>query len=789
MDKLAGLTSKEASEKLKKFGKNEIETGNRFNSLSLFLRQFPSFINAVLFAGGLFSAIIGSYVDAAFILSIILLSAIFGFVQEYNAEKSLEKLRSYIKPVSRVIRNGKEEEIPSAEIVPGDLVFLNEGEYIPADGKITVSRYLEIDESVLTGESIPVAKNEKDLAFSGTLVSKGRGRLIVEKTGMDTRFGQIAKTLATVDSDKTPLQKNLSTLGKIISIIAIATAFLLIPVGLSQNRNLSDLILLSISAAVSAIPEGLPAVITIALAIGTSRMAKKNAIVRKMSSVETLGSVQIILSDKTGTLTKNEMTVREFFLPDSKDLNLLLKCCIVGNTASLVQKDNGAKFEAVGDKTDSALLLFAKEKTHDLTSLTDGGKVIDEFVFDPETKLITSIWEENKKRYIFVRGAPEKILENSTLKEPEKEVIEKRFEEYAKKGYRVIAFGYKNHEDKTAERRKLEENIDFLGFVGIYDPPREEAALAIKNAREAGIKTIMVTGDNPLTAMTIAKEMGLIDKNENVITGEELNKILDEDLEKIILNTSVFARTKPEDKLRLATTLKKMGYVVGVTGDGVNDALALKRADVGVAMGQSGTDVAKEASDIVLSDDNFATLIKAVLEGRTIYNNILKSITYLLTSNLSEISLIVIAALLKMPDPLLPTQILWINLVTDGLPALALANDNRNNSVLKEKPRNPKQQILTPKRIGSILTIGLSLALVLIVLFGFLLENKTEIFAKTAIFNILIFSHLGLAFLVRGRSFFKFNKLLFAAVFITIVLQLIITTTPFFQEIFHLGLG
>lgn len=786
--KIKGLSSREIEEKLKIFGKNEIKSSDRFSKVSLFIKQFPSFINLVLLLGGLFSLLLRNYIDASFIFSIIFLSGVLGFIQEYNAEKSLEKLKNYIKPVSRVIRNGKEEQIQSSEIVPGDIVILSEGDYVPADGNVFFSRHMEIDESILTGESIPIAKNEKDLVFSGTIVSKGHGRILIENTGMNTKFGKIAQTLTTIKSDKTPLQKNLSSLGKVISIIAVSAALLLIPIGLSQERSLLSLILLSISAGISAIPEGLPAVITIALAIGTNRIVKKKAIVRKMSSVETLGAVQIILSDKTGTLTKNEMTVKDFYLEKEENLNLLLKSCVVGNSAALIQKEDG-KIEAIGDKTDSSLLVFAKEKSGELESLTEGGKIIDEYVFDPTTKLITTAWEEDSKKYIFVRGAPEKVLENSNLDDIQKNKIKKSFEEYAKKGYRIIGFGFKHSDGKTQNRYELEKNLEFLGFVGIYDPPREEAALAIKNAREAGIKTIMVTGDNPLTALTIAKEIGLVEMDEGVISGEDLDKISDADLEKIILKTNIFARIKPEDKLRLVTILKKMGFVVGVTGDGVNDALALKKSDVGVSMGQSGTDVAKEASDIVLSDDNFSTLIQAVLEGRTIYNNILKSITYLLTSNLSEISLIVIAAVFRMPDPLLPTQILWINLVTDGLPALALANDNSNNHVLKEKPRNPNQQILTPKRIGFILSVGLFIAIILLIAFKILLGSGSELFAKTIIFNMLIFSHLALAVLLRGNSIFKFNKLLFASIIMTIILQITITVNPFFQQIFRLGLN
>lgn len=783
-----GLTSADAREKLATFGKNEIEAKKSFSAPSLFLSQFPTFINGILLAGGIFSLLIGNFIDAAFILSIIVLSSIFGFVQEYNAEKSLEKLKNYIKPLSRVIRNGKEEEIPSLELVPGDIVLLNEGENIPADGEIIVSYHLEIDESVLTGESIPVAKAEKDGAFSGTLVSKGKGRLLVTKTGMDTRFGQIAKTLTSVESDKTPLQKNLSGLGKIVSAVAIAIAFLLVPIGLSQNRNLTDLILLSISAAVAAIPEGLPAVITIALAIGTSRMAKKKAIARKISAIETLGAVQIILSDKTGTLTQNEMRVKEFILRNKTQENLFLKACVVGNTASLVTKGNAGTFEAVGDKTDAAILLFAKEKVGDLATLTDGGKTVDEFVFDPQTKLITTIWEEDDKRYVFVRGAPERVLENSNLSEEEKIKAREEFEKYAKTGLRIIGFGFKNEDGKKLKSRKfLENNLEFLGFLGIYDPPRPEALEAVRQAKAAGIRTIMVTGDNELTALAIAKEVGLIERDEDVATGADIDRLSDEELEKLIEKTAVFARTKPEDKLRLTTILKKQGYVVGVTGDGVNDALALKKADVGVAMGKMGTDVAKEAADIVLSDDNYSTLIKAVLEGRTIYNNILKSITYLLSSNLSEISLILFAAILKMPDPLLPTQILWINLVTDGLPALALASDNRNSSVLAQKPRNPKTGLLNGKRLLFIFSVGLSISTLLIFIFSELLQSNSQVFSRTIIFNLLISSHLILAFLIRGKSILRLNKLLVFAVFLTLILQFVITTTPFFQNLFEIG--
>ena len=784
-----GLTDKEAQEKLQDVGPNEIETEESKSSLLLFLVQFPTFINVILAIAAFLSFIIGSVVDGGFILAILFLNALFGFVQEYRAERSLEKLKDYVKATVRVIRNGKEIELQTFEIVPGDIVIIAEGDRIPADGKLIANKSLEIDESVLTGESLPVIKNRTDAVFLGTMVTKGAGRLAIEKTGMRTRFGQIAQTLATVTSDKTPLQYRLDTLGKTLSLVVLGISISLIPIGIWQGKEFFSLVLLAISIGIAAIPEGLPAVVTIALAIGVNRMAKKRAIVRKMSSVETLGAVQVILTDKTGTLTQNSMKVKKFFLSNEKSLPFLLKACIFGNTASLIHRADKNTYEAVGDKTDGALLLFASENTQDIESVKRSGKILEEYSFDPQTKTVTTIWEDNNKKYVFVRGAPEVLIAKSKLSQKEIKDITNVFETYAREGLRVIGFATKpiSHIEKI-QRGKAEKDLTFLGLIAIYDPPRQEAKKAVEEARLAGIHTVMITGDNELTALAIAREVGLIEKDEDVVTGEELGKLNDEDLKKILLKTRVFARTKPEDKLRLVELFKKQGFVVGVTGDGVNDALALKRADVGISMGQRGTDVAKEASDIVLTDDNFSTLVGAVEEGRTIYSNIVKSITYLLSGNLSELLLVFFASLIGMPNPLLPTQILWINLVTDGVPALALASDNKDPSVLKKKPRDSKDPILTRDRMLFIAIVGFSLsALFLFIFKTLLMANYSETFARTIIFNFLIFSHMIIAFVVRGGSIFKVNKFLIIGVAVTLLLQVAISTIPVFQTIFHLG--
>ncbi len=782
-----GLSTTQAEKIQETAGLNTITATSTVSWLAVLLSQLPTLLNGILLIAATFSFVIRDVLDGIFILAIIILNALFGFVQEYRAEKSLEKLKSYAVPKARVIRDGAETEMAATGLVPGDVVILSEGDRVPADGTLLEVHHLEVDESILTGESLPVIHRTGDTIFMGTLVTQGNAHLRVVHIGTKTQFGQIAHSLSEITPDKTPLQKQLTSLSKSLSVIVLCLSALIIPLGLMQQREIIPLLLLAVSIGIAAVPEGLPAVITIALAIGTNRLAKRHALVRRLPAIETLGAIQVILVDKTGTLTQNTMEVREVWSPTPAATKLLTEASILGNTASLLKRGEGEKFDIIGDKTDGALLAWARTQP-EIAEYLATGSIIDEYVFDPRLKTVSTLWQKNGVQHAFVRGAPEAIISRSRLTPPETEEVTKRYEVLAGKGFRVIAFGTKI-EDHTRNltREHVENHLTFLGLIGIYDPPRTEVKDALERARTAGIKTVMVTGDNELTALTIAKDIGLIDKDEDVVTGDDLARMSETELVLMLDKIRIFARTRPEDKLRLTTLYKRQGYVVGVTGDGVNDALALKRADVGIAIGQSGTDVAKEASDIILTDDNFATLIKAVEEGRMIYRNIVKAITYLLSGNLSELLFILFATLLHLPSPLLPTQILWINLVTDGLPALALAADSKDPDILRHKPRDPRVPILTRSRILLIAVIGTTVALGLVALFSILLQTQSYTAAQTIVFNTLIISHLCIAVLIRGKGFHRIPKFMLFTIGLTILLQIIISTTPLFQGIFHLG--
>lgn len=775
---MEGLSSSEAAAQRKKYGENTITARATFSPFKLFLSQFPNTINGVLFAAAIFSFVINNNLDAAFILAILLINGLFSFFQEYRAQKALEQLKDYATTTARVIRNGKTEEIPVEDVTIGDIVLLGEGDKIPADGILLSGFHIEVDESLLSGESVPVVKDIGNQLYKGTFVTKGKGHIKVEAIGMQTKFGQIAQSLSTIETTTTPLQKQISRLTKLLSLIGIAISLLLLPIGIMQGRDLFPLLLLTVSVAVAAIPESLPGVITIALAIGTNMLAKKQAIVRKMVSVETLGSVQVILTDKTGTLTQNNMVVKKDLLLKKTTLPHMLEACFRGNTATLTEDNH-----SIGDKTDGALLLWVKEKDGKYKELSQQAVIIDEYAFDSESKMITTIIERNKSTFAYMRGAPEELLKRSTLSQKEKGYVQKNVDAFAREGLRVIGFGYKKEQHAKPTRQHVESHITFLGILGLYDPPRILAKSAIESARAAGVRVIMVTGDNPLTALSIAKEVGLAKEDDEVLTGEQLHNINAEQLLQSILHVNVFARVLPEDKLFIATKLQEEGFVVGVTGDGVNDSLALEKADVGIAMGEKGSDVAKEAADIVLSNDDISVLVNAIHEGRHIYSSLVKAIMYLLAGNLAELLFVVTATLIDHPLPLLPTQILWINLVTDALPALALAGSS-TNSPIGHHPRKANAFLLSGQNILFIVISAIILSGVTFAVFSLLLPVTTTGVARLVAFNTLIGTEMVLAF-VLNKSLK--NKLLLLTVGVTLLAQIAISTIPLFQKIFQLG--
>ncbi len=776
---MIGLTSTQAQEALKKYGLNLLPQKGGASALKIFFAQIKNPFSLVLTVAVILSFVVGDKIDALLIGAILVLNTILGFWQEYKASKELEALRSYEVLNSRVLRDGQEIEIISSQIVPEDIVILEAGDKVPADGEIIENYALEVNESILTGESMPVLKGKLDNhLYFGTTIIAGRGKFKVLQTGLKTRFGGIAETLTEVEEETTPLEAALANLIKITTIIVVLVSILVFVFRYTQGFEFTELILTTIALMVAAVPEGLPAVVTIVLALGVRKMYQKKALVRKMVAVESLGAATIILSDKTGTLTKNEMRVQQVKEVKKESATDLLKCAVLCNSANLVLKEkdpldpsrDGGSFDMLGDTTEGALLLWAKDQGHDIDLMRSEGKLVEEIPFSLKTRKMTVVWEHKGKRSEYTKGAPEVILKEVKLSEKELIRWEKEYQSMAKKGLRVLAFS----KDKS-----------LLGLIGIADQIRPEAKEAIRIAKNAGIKVMMVTGDNELTAKAVSEELGLLEEGDEVLTGAQLNLLDEEELKERLGKVKVFARIAPEDKLRLVRAYQSTGEVVAVTGDGVNDSLALKQAQVGVAMGKTGSDVAKEASDIILLDDNFATLVSAVEEGRTIYSNILKVIKFLMTGNLAEILLISVASFLALPAPLLPTQVLWINFVSDGLPALALGFDSPSAHIMKVPPRR-EQNILTLSMVKYILIGGLTIGIACLLVFW----KTNEIYglqsARIATFTTMVILQMILPFIIRRHHSIFSNKKLLASVLLMLVLQALILFVPQLRAIFGL---
>lgn len=775
-----GLTSDQARESLKKYGQNLLPVKSQANALKIFIRQMQNPLFYLLCGAIILSIAIGDKLDSFLIGAILVLNTILGFWQEYKASRELEALRKFEVEFARVIRNGKQVEIPSYEIVPDDVVILESGDRVPADGEILESFNLQINESILTGESLPVAKSikaQENLVFFGTTVSAGRAKIKITQTGVRTKFGLIAEELTLTEDEKTPLEKSLKKLSYGIGISALLIAIVIFILRLIQGFEVYQTLLVSIALLVAVVPEGLPAVVTIVLAMGVRKMYRQKALVRKMVAVESLGAATVILSDKTGTLTKNEMRVKEISVHDSK-LKDLIKCAVFCNSASLVLKEDPSTslrtssggLDILGDTTEGALLIWAKEKGVDIDLMRAKGKLIEEIPFNLETRKMTVVWEEGGQKSTFTKGAPEVLISQLHLAEKEQKKWDLEYQAMAKKGLRVLAFS---------------KDEQFLGLVGIADEIRPEVKDAIRITSKAGIKVVMVTGDNELTAKAVGEEIGLLRPEDEVLTGAQLNQFSDEDLLKRIEKVKIFARITPEEKFRIVKAYQSLGEVVAVTGDGVNDALALKQAEVGVAMGKSGSDVSRQASDIVLLDDNFATLVTAVEQGRLIYSNILKVVKFLLTGNLAESLLIGLAVIFGLPTPLLPTQILWINFVTDGPPALALGFDAPSNHLMNIPPQK-RLALFGKDSLRFIIFGGVLISAVCLLVFYLTFNTAGLVMSRSVTFSLMVVLQMLLPFVMRKHHGIMSNKRLLVSVILVLLAQILIITLPPLRAVFKI---
>ncbi len=799
-----GLSSAQASLKLAEFGANELQEKKKKSPFVLFLSQFKDFMILVLIAASIIAGISGDITDAIIILIIVILNAIVGFVQEYRAEKAMDALKKIASLQAQVLRDGKPVSMPSSEIVPGDIVLLEAGNIAPADLRLIETFGLQIDESTLTGESVPSEKTEKrmneidlsigdrkNIAYKSTLVTNGRAKGIVVATGMQTEIGLIAKLLQEEES-MTPLQKRMADFGKKLSYIILFICLLLFIIGLLLGEQPLNMLLISISLAVAAIPEALPALITIALARGAKRLVKKQALIRKLPAVETLGSVTYICSDKTGTLTQNKMTVVE--VHDELKGDQLFNGQTILEIALALNNDvkEGKDQTLLGDPTEMALINYyiQKHQLPELKKLQQQLPRVAELPFDSDRKCMTTVHQYNNQYLVISKGAVESVT--AALK---KEVNTSDFlnvaEQWALNGIRVIAFGYKIT-DKLPDPftfESVEVELSFAGIAGMIDPPREEVKQAIEECKTAGIRTVMITGDHPATASFIAKEIGILTKNDLVITGKELQALSTEEFDERVERIRVYARVSPLQKLNIVKALQRKNHFVSMTGDGVNDAPSLKTSDIGVAMGITGTDVSKEAADMILLDDNFATIVKAVKEGRRIYDNIRKFVKYIMTCNGAEIWTLFLAPLIGLPIPLLAIHILWINLVTDGLPGLALAGEKSEKDIMKRPPRKFSESLFSDGIALHILWVGLLMAGVTLGIQAWAINNGNAHW-QTMVFTVLSLSQLGHVMAIRSDKEFLFkqgvfsNMPLIAAITLTFILQMGVIYLPFANKIF-----
>ena len=813
-DKAKGLSPEAAAKKLEEVGKNELKAHERESLLKRFLLQMKDPMIIVLLLAAILSLVASGFedwVDSVIILLIVIVNAVISISQESNAEKALEALRKMSAPLAKVLRNGEMTRIESNLLVPGDIISLEAGDLVPADARILECANLKVDESAMTGESVPVGKqaieslpeetglgDRKNMVISSTVVTNGRAVCVVTATGMDTEVGRIANMLMSEDDSTTPLQKKMAEISKVLSVICLGVCVLMFVVGLLYKRELLDIFMMAVSLAVAAIPEGLAAIVTIVLALGVKRMVTRNAIIRKLPAVETLGCAAVICSDKTGTLTQNKMTVVNVWPLKENDRALALTIGAMCND-TVLSFDEAGKPKTAGDPTETAFVDIAVKEGLNKNELEAAMPRIAEFPFDSERKLMSTAHPVNGKIRVMVKGAPDVLLRRCNVTKEESERTIRQNEEMASKALRVLGVAYKDVDAVPDEINSdtMETGLTFVGLVGMIDPPRMEVKDAVAECHAAGIRPVMITGDHKLTAIAIAKELNIFNDGDLAMIGEDLNAISQEELEKNITRYSVFARVSPEHKVRIVKAWQANGQVVAMTGDGVNDAPALKAADIGCAMGITGTDVAKGAADMILTDDNFSTIVHAVEQGRGIYANIKKSIQYLLSCNIGEIIVIFVATALNFHQmPLLPIQLLWLNLVTDSLPALALGMEPVEADVMNQKPRNPKESLFTRAFTTSMIFYGVLVGAV--VLFAYYLGEyvmsdpaTADQVACTMSFATLVFCELTRAFAVRSenQSIFKIgifsNKSMNKAFLASLAMQLAVLFIPALQETFH----